>query len=221
MWGDATPDFGEVVADLAQLAELVPFAPLADKLASSPEFLRFAAERRLREAELELARTKRVPDVDVGIGPRRLNEGHDTALVASLSIPLPVFDRNQGGIAAADARIARSDALREAALLRTRRVLFGLYQAAQQARAQAESLKRDAIPQAEEALALTQRGFANGRFSFLELADVQRQVVELRRQVITEQADAHRLDAEIERLTAEPIVSGGMSLPSPPKRGGP
>ena len=219
MWGDTAPDFSRVVADLAQLPRLSDLAPLTDKLAASPEFLRFVSERRLREAELELARAQRVPDLTVGAGVRRLNDVDATGLVAGLSMPLPVFDRNQGGIAAAQARVAFAEARREAALLRTRSVLFGLYSAAQQARTQAAALTRDAIPQAEEALALTQRGFANGRFSFLELADVQRQVLELRRQVNAEQADAHRLDAELERLTGEPFVSAGTELP-PPNPGG-
>ena len=219
MWGDTSPDFAQVVGDLAQIPDLVEFAPLAEKLMNSPELLKFAAERRLRESELALARAKRVPDFVISAGPRFLNESDDTALVAGLSLPLPVFDRNQGEIAATKGRVARAVALRDAALIRTRQVLFGLYLAAQQARAQAAALTTDAIPQAEEALTLTQRGFENGRFSFLELADVQRQALELRRQVITEQADAHRLDAELERLTGEPFVSAGTALPAAPSPG--
>ncbi len=220
MWGALSPDFAEVVGDLSELPALVPYGPLADRLERSPELLRFAAERRLREAELKLARAQRVPDFSIEAGPRRLNDSDDTALVAGLSVPLPLFDRNQGGIAAAQARVAQAEVQRDAALVRTRRVLFGLYQAAQQARTQADTLTKVAIPQAEEALVLTQNGFANGRFSFLELADVQRQVLELREQVITEQADAYRLAAELERLTGESFVTGGTPLPVSPNPGG-
>lgn len=86
-------------------------------------------------------------------------------------------------------------------------MLYGLYQAAMQARRQSEALRGEALTQAEQALTLTQRGFANGRFSFLELADAQRQVLELRGQAITASADAQRIDAEIERLTAQPIIA--------------
>jgi len=220
MWGDTAADFSAVSADLAQLPDLGALAPLVDQLAAGPELLRFAAERRLRQAELKLARAQRVPDLSLGAGARRLNESDDVGLVAGVSMPLPVFDRNQGGIAASRARIARTDALRDAVLLRSRGVLFGLYQAAQQARAQAIALERDAIPQAEEALSLTQRGYANGRFSFLDLADVQRQVLELREQVIAEQANAHRLAAEIERLTGAPVVSQGAQPPPPTENPG-
>ncbi|TXH04487.1 MAG: TolC family protein [Nevskiaceae bacterium] len=214
MWGGESADFTTVSAELEQLPALAQLAPLTGELRRSPSFARFAAERRLREAELKLARAQAVPDLTIGAGVRRLNSGAETSsrgadygLVASLSLPLPLFNRNQGNIAAADARIAQSDAEREAAFLRLRSVLFGLYQEAVQARAQATALRDEAVPQAEQALTLTERGFVNGRFSFLELADAQRQVLDLRTQAITAFADAHRLDAEIERLTGQPVVA--------------
>ena len=43
MWGDTAPDFASVAADLAELPALGALAPLVDKLAGSPEFLRPAS----------------------------------------------------------------------------------------------------------------------------------------------------------------------------------
>lgn len=214
MWGQGAPDFNTVSGDLYAIPPLADFASFADRIQTSPDIARFASERRLREAEVKLAQAEAVPDLTVGAGVRRLNSGAevggtgaDYGLVASLNLPLPLFNRNQGKIAAAQERIGQSDAERDAALLRTRAVLYGLYQAAAQARRQAEALRGEALDQAEQALTLTQRGFLNGRFSFLELADAQRQVLELRSQAISASADAQRIDAEIERLTAQPIVA--------------
>lgn len=214
MWGQGAPDFNAVSGDLYAIPPLADFSDFAERLQTSPDFTRFASERRLREAEVKLAQAEAVPDLTVGAGMRRLNSGAevggtgaDYGLVASLNLPLPLFNRNQGKIAAAQERVGQGDAERDAVLLRTRAVLYGLYQAAAQARRQAEALRGEALDQAEQALTLTQRGFLNGRFSFLELADAQRQVLELRSQAITASADAQRIDAEIERLTAQPIVA--------------
>lgn len=207
MWGEQEADFSTVQADLEQLPTLIPIAPILDQLQQSPAFARFAAERRLREAERKLARAQAVPDLTVGLGLRRISLSNDYTLVASLSMPLPLYNRNQGEIAAATAKIEVSDAEREAAHLRMRAVLYGLYQEAVQVRARAAAIKGEATPQAEQALLLTQRGFDNGRFSFLELADAQRQVLELRSQLIEAYGDAHRLDAEIERLIGQPIAT--------------
>jgi len=215
MWGEQEADFDIVRADLEQLPPLIPIAPILDQLQQSPAFARFAAERRLREAERKLSRAQAVPDLTVGLGVRRISLSNDYTLVASLSMPLPVYNRNQGEIAAATARIEVSDAEREAAHLRMRAVLYGLYQEAVQARTRA-AVKNEATPQAEQALLLTQRGFDNGRFSFLELADAQRQVLELRSQLIEAYGDAHRLDAEIERLIGQPIATS-TPIPGEPR----
>ena len=163
---------------------------------------------------MKLARAQAKPDVTFEAGVRRLNATDDFGLVASMRLPLAIFNRNQGGVAAADARIAQSDAERDAASLRLRSVLYGLYQEARQARVQASVLRDRAVPEAEQALTLIQRGFENGRFSFLELADAQRQVLDLRAQTIAAFADAHRLDVEIERLTAQPITTPAQASTS-------
>lgn len=223
MWGQGAPDFSSVSGDLYAIPPLADFATFADRLQTSPDLARFASERRLREAEVRLAQAEAVPDLTLGAGVRRLDSGAevggtgaDYGLVASLNLPLPLFNRNQGKIAAAQERAGQSDAERDAALLRTRAVLYGLYQAAAQARRQSEALRGEAMTQAEQALTLTQRGFLNGRFSFLELADAQRQVLELRDQAISASADAQRIDAEIERLTAQPIVAVAASAGAAP-----
>lgn len=217
-WGQIGADFTTVAGALGELPPLDDFSRFADRLQTSPDLERLTAERRLREAELQLAQAQAVPDLTVGGGIRRLNSGAevggsgaDYGLLVSLNLPLPFSNRNQGEIAAARERLGASDAEREAALLRSRTVLYGLYREAVQTRRQVETLRNEALPQAEQALKLTQLGFANGRYSFLELADVQRQLLELREAVIAASADAHRLDAEIERLTGLPIVAPATS----------
>jgi outer membrane protein, heavy metal efflux system len=209
MWGRPSADFATVQGELRDLPTLGALAPLLDELQQSPAFARFAAERRLREAEMKLARAQAVPDLTVSFGVRRFSAANDYGLVASLNMPLPLANRNQGEVAASAARIAVNETEREAAHLRIRAVLYGLYQQAVQTRHRATALDGRAVPEAEQALVLTQRGFANGRFSFLELADAQRQVLQLRSAAIDAFADAHRLDAEIERLTGRPILALG------------
>lgn len=211
MWGQSAPDFPALAGDLGTLPPLVDFERFAARLEQSPDLVRYTQERRLREAEVRLAQAEAVPDLTISGGVRRLETGPDYGLVASLNLPLPFANRNQGAIAAAQARVALSESERAAALLRARTVLYGLYQSALQARRQAQALRGDAVNEAEQALTLTQKGFANGRYSLIELADVQRQVLELRSQGLTASADAQRLDTEIERLTGQPIVAASPS----------
>jgi cobalt-zinc-cadmium efflux system outer membrane protein len=79
----------------------------------------------------------------------------------------------------------------------------------------AETLRGEALPQAQTALAQTQSGYDRGRFSFLELATAQQEVLEVRAAAIAAAADYHRLRAELERLTSEPLSNIELEAPLP------
>lgn len=215
MWGGLQPRYDHAAADLYALPQAVGFSELERRFRESPLLARFATERRLREAEVKLAQAEARPNPTVGVGIRRLNASDDQALVFSLSLPLPAFNRNQGAIAAAQARAQRTDVERDAAFLRERAVLYGLYRALTQARTESETIAARVLPEAEQALTLIARGYRNGRFSFLELVDAQKNVLELAAARIRAAADAHRLLAEIERLAAEPATAPSPETNTP------
>ncbi len=205
LWGSTAPAFSSASADLFALENVSPFEDLVRQLERNPDFLRFASEARLREAELKLVRAQARPDLTFGVGVRRFEEGSDHALVAGFSLPLPVFDRKRGSIREAEARLAQSDAQRNAAFLRARAAVYRLYQELLASRARVETLRNEALPQAQQALDQTQFGYERGRFSYLELATAQQEMLELRAAIIDAAADYHRVLAEIERLTGEPL----------------
>jgi cobalt-zinc-cadmium efflux system outer membrane protein len=210
LWGSSAPAFGRASADLFALERVASFEDLVRKLERNPDFLRFASDARLREAELKLARAQARPDVTFEVGVRRLQDSHDQALVAGFSVPLRVFNRNQGTIREAEARLAQSDAQRNAAFLRAQAAVYRLYQQLQASRARMETLRAEALPQAQQALDQTQFGYDRGRFSYLELATVQQELLDLRASVIEAAADYHRTLTEIERLTGEPVSAEAL-----------
>src|SRR3546814_11545362 len=79
---------GRAAADLYQLPPPTDFDELITRIERNPDFLRFASQARLADADLRLAATLRRPAVDVGVGLRRLQGSRDEALVASFSMPL-------------------------------------------------------------------------------------------------------------------------------------
>ena len=100
---------------------------------------------------------------------------------------------------------AQTDAQRQAALLRAHATVFGLYQELSATRGRVETLRGDALPEEQKALDQTQYGYERGRFSYLELATAQQELLDLRAAIIDAAADYHRLLAEIERLTNAPL----------------
>lgn len=206
LWGSREPVFTSAKADLFSLDTVGVFETLAAKLEQNPDFLRFASEARLRDAELRLERAQARPNLTLGIGVRRLGGSGDAALVAGFSMPLQIYDRNQGRIREAELRREQSDAGKEAALVRARAVLYGLYRELTATRARFETLRSEALPFAQQALEQTQYGYGRGRFSYLELATAQQELLGLRVAVIDAASDFHRVLAEIERLTGEPLA---------------
>lgn len=136
--------------------------------------VRLAELERLRaEAEVGLQVAMGRLDPAVGLGVRHVREVGDVALVAGVSFPIPVFDRNQGNVAAARASVRAAEAnlasATATARVRTRNAIV----AVDAAGARVAALERSAVPEAAEALRLTQLSYREGRATLLELLDVQ------------------------------------------------
>ncbi len=212
MWAvdDATLDgkpLGEVRGDLFRLPEVEDFAGLITRLQANPDFLRFASEERLRDAELHLAATQRRSNIELGGGLRRLQSTRDTALVATFSIPLFSGRRAESFIAEAATRRDAVGVARDAALVNARAQLYALYRELQEAAATVTALDATVVPKMAEALKETEYAFERGRYSYLELVDAQREYLDVQRARIEAGAQAHLLATEIERLTNAPLTT--------------
>jgi cobalt-zinc-cadmium efflux system outer membrane protein len=84
--------------------------------------------------------------------------------------------------------------------------LLALYQEMTTAAQRLETLQAEGLPQAQLALDQTRGGYERGRFSFLELATAQEELLALRSATIDAAADYHRMLVEIERLTGTPLT---------------
>lgn len=136
--------------------------------------VRLAEAERLR-AEAEVGREVAGARLDpaVGLGVRHVRETGDIGLVGGVSLPLPVFDRNQGNIAASRANVRAAEAnlsnARVSARVRARNAAINVEAAA----ARVEALELAAVPEAAEALRLAQLSYREGRATLLELLDAQ------------------------------------------------
>jgi cobalt-zinc-cadmium efflux system outer membrane protein len=158
----------------------------------SPALAAARAERDAAARRVDVERRRRAPDVTLSVGLRRFEGDDATAAVVGLSAPLPLFDRNQGGIATA---LANADAARarqaaaEAELAADRRSAEG--------EAEAANLTIDAARQgeaaAEEGYRLARLGYGAGKLSLLELLNARRALIEAR---------GRNVDARLARLKA-------------------
>ncbi|MDX2145747.1 MAG: TolC family protein [Rhodospirillaceae bacterium] len=214
-WGGSPDSRGEVVGELFATPAIGSFAALQARIDDNPDILRFATERRVREAAVTAAEAAATPDVDVALGVRRVQAARGQALVLSASVPLnagtraaPMADeaRHQLAGLAFDERNLRNETLG---------TLHGLIQRAEGAATALGLLQTGAIPAARQAQDEAETAFRAGRSSLLELSAAQQQLLDLRRAAIDAAAEYHGLVIEIERLIGASITPATTETRAP------
>jgi len=206
-WGEPQPDFLKVSGNLHEVPVIEDFRRLLARIERNPKLSHYLTEQRLREAELRLAESEAKPNWHVTAGIRRLEQSDDQAFVAGITIPLALGNRNQGGIAAARAKLAGAEADRTAARLQLETQLFAFYQELQHSLHRTKKLSEEVLPRVEKALADTQRAYAAGRYGYFELQLVQSEVLSTRMALVDASIDTHKRLIEIERLTGTAITT--------------
>ena len=148
-----------------------------ERLVQNPEIARWATEMAQRRAAVELGKARRVPDPTIGGGFRHTRETGDNAMVMEFSMPLPVFDRNQGGFLEARYQLAKAEEERRAAEIQGRTALAEAYAALSSAFVEATRLKNEVLPGAQRAFDAASEGYRQGKFGFLDVLDAQRHSV--------------------------------------------
>ncbi|MBE0617174.1 MAG: TolC family protein [Proteobacteria bacterium] len=201
LWGGTGRDVAGLAGSLAADVPLAPEEELAAELARNPDLARRETETALRKAGLDAAHSLAVPDLTLSGGVRSVGAGDVVTGLVGVSLPLPLFDRNQGGIGAARAEVDRSRAEARAALLRLRAELAAAYQEAEGARAEALTLAERLLPDAEAAFEAVREGYRLGKFDLQRLLDAQRTVVEARTQLLDAQEVFRLAETRLARLT--------------------
>ena len=161
------------------------------------------AESRAAAADIDRERSLRVPDPVVSAGVRRFEESNDNAFLVGVSIPLPFSNRNQGNIAAAEARLRAANAREAVALADFEQSVTRARAQYLAAEARVETLSRTSLPQAEEALRLVRIGYRNGRFPLIEVLSAAEARDAIREALIAAQQDRGQAAAELIRLAAQ------------------
>ncbi len=161
------------------------------------------ADREAAQVRLELAR--RVPDFTLTVGAKKDEAAGRAQAVLGLSVPLPLFQRNQGNVVAAQQRAAEAQALAEQARHDTRLALAEAASRAQVAQLQVDALRNDMLPAARGALDGAVTGFELGKFTLLDVLDAQRMLAQVRAQYVDALSARNRAGAELRRFAAPDV----------------
>jgi cobalt-zinc-cadmium efflux system outer membrane protein len=158
-------------------------------LEKRPDLKALEAEKTKGDAEASLALAERIPNITVGIGYQRENsavevageeiKSRDNLIGMKLSIPIPLFDRNQAGIREAKARKGSAENRYAFTRLTIDREVESALARLTTAEKSLSIYTRDILPQLEENLKLVQEAYRLGEVGILTVIEEQKKFFEV------------------------------------------
>lgn len=231
-WGSTSPAFAYAAGDWHEHDAIPSWDELSIQLEEHPRMQRWMAALESREAQLRLERARRIPNPTLAFGvrmegqPQTVSRGYswstgdvglnrsvsnpsrdfETTVMFEVSMPLPIFSRNQGSIEEAQYHVEQVGDARRAARVALERELRMAYTRLAAAHKALARLDAEVLPTAEETFALTEEGYRQGKFGYLDVLEAQRTLFSLRTERLNAAAAFHIASVDIERLTGLPVA---------------
>ena len=178
-----------------------------------PDITRLLAIAAQHRSEISREQSAALPDVSVGVLGGRETDSRDVGV--SLAIDVPLWNRNQGGIEAARADVARTQADLAATTVRLQREVQAAWFEYERARITAERYVKALSPAAAESLRFALSTYQSGETGLLDILDARRtaQGVDDARLDALRQAQVAR--ARLERAMGVTSLTGSQSSTTP------
>lgn len=193
LWGQAEPLFQSAKAQDPAVSAML----MTETQLTHPELDRAAASDNALRAAIDVERAAAVPDITVSAGFRRFESTGDSALVAGVSVPLPLFDRNRGATRAAEIRAKAGQINKVAVEARLRARQRSAVAAVTSARQRLDILEGTVLPSAVAAYDASTQGYAAGKFDLTTTFDARNALLHAQRSVLDAK---HTLRVETARL---------------------
>lgn len=202
--GISEAEADRVEGDLA--APALP--PLSDVLARLPHRPDLAALRLQAESfELQRRAAARgwIPDVTVGLGTKRVEQGalDESGVILSASVPLPLFDRREPARQRAAAQAQQARNTYDLALAEAEGNIRGLWQEVATLNETLGDVQGTAVPEAQALIRIAEAAYRGGELGILELLDAYRGLFDAQRRVLDLKLQARQSRIALERASGE------------------
>jgi cobalt-zinc-cadmium efflux system outer membrane protein len=210
MWGGMAPKFATAEGRLEAGGAIPTVDQVFGLVEQNPEVARWTTEMQRRQAVVRLERRRAIPDLTIGGGFKREKVAGEPAargFILGASIPIPIFDRNQGGIKESRYNVAKGREEQRATKVRVLTEIADAFAAMASAHARASILGRSVVPEAQKAFDAATAGYNAGKFPYLDVLDAQRTLFDARVQHLESLAEYLAAVADIEGLVGQTVES--------------
>ncbi len=197
--------------DELQAVDLVATQSPAVRIASA------AGER--AEAELARAKREKIPDITARAGVEYNHELLNNLALATgwqwnaeLGVEIPIFNRNQGNVAAAGAEIERANAEKQRVALTLRERAATVVDQYANARLMAEQYRDDILPLAKKSYSLMNDRYGEMLAAYPRVLDSKRKLFELQSEYITALEDVWTTGLALQGF----LLTDGLEAPTRP-----
>lgn len=160
--------------EVSQLPEMLNWEEQLTRLQTeSPEVAAAMAEVERTRRALNRACVEAVPDISTQLSVQYDDATSDTIAGVQVGIPLPLWNRNQGGIRQAQAEITEAVRNVDRVELNLNRRLADAFRQYSDAHVTATSYATDILPRAQRTFELVQRGYKQGEVGYLDVLAAQ------------------------------------------------
>jgi cobalt-zinc-cadmium efflux system outer membrane protein len=205
-WANASTNYSYVIGDLENIPNMPSKETLLRSIIKSPTILEKNLELQIQQALVEVEKANKIPDINFNAGISKTEDANNS-YIAGFSIPLRVFDRNQGTIQATNAQLNQISEEKLALEIDLEADISSIYSDLEIINKEIDALKRSIIPSAERAYQIITEGYLQGKFGFLDVVDSQSTLFEAEESYWSAIANYKSAIARIEVLLGQTFES--------------
>ncbi len=177
---------------------------LLAEMKDSPLLALRRSETQLAKTGLSLEQANAWSDPTLSLSVRDVPSEEARAFAIGVSIPLPLFQRNQPSLAEAGATAHKARANESAASRRLQTELIKAHSALVAADQEARMLRADGLSKAAEAAEAVQEGFRAGKFRYSDVLEATQSLVTMKGRYLDALLELNRAAITLDRLLGKP-----------------
>ena len=181
---------------------------------NSPLLALRRSETRLATTNLSLEQANTWVDPTLSLAVREVPDENAHAVSIGVSIPLPLFQRNQTALAEAGATASKATTNEEVAARRLRTELSKAHTVLVAADQEARTLQNEVLSRATEAAEAVQEGFRVGKFRYSDVLEASQALVAMKGRYLDVILDLNRAAIALDRLLGKPAIPENFTTTS-------
>lgn len=197
VWGASCADFDFVLFPFYTLDDPAPFEYCLYDLNNNPELVQLAYEHLSAQYSLNLEKAEAIPDLTVTVGYKTQRDTGDKGLILGASLPINVFNRNEGNIQKATFEVQKTRELYRELQLALENKISAAHRDLERTHREAVQYESKVLKAAVQSFEFAQEGYREGKFEYLDMLDSQRTLFEVREKYIQALVNYHKSKADL------------------------